>query len=298
MTRRDITDLLVLAALWGGSFLFVRIAVPEFGPVPLIELRVGLAALLLTPLAIARGNVRAIAQRWPAVLLVGACNAAIPFVLYAYAAQALGAGFLSVANASTPVWGAVIGWLWLKDRLPRMRQAGLAVAMAGIVVLVWDKLGFREGGTGPAVLAAICAPMFYGVAANGTKRYLAGVDALSNAWGSMTAAALLLLPLAIWQWPAEPVSFAAWRATILLAVACTGIAYIMFFRLIASVGPTAAVSVTFLVPVFGVLWGVWFLDEALTLRIVLGAAIILAGTALTLGLADRLLRPRADAAQG
>ncbi|SAI67098.1 membrane protein [Bordetella ansorpii] len=291
MTRRDGFDLFFLAAVWGGSFLFIRIAVPEFGPAALMELRVGVAALFLLPLATLRGKLPSIIARWPAVLGVGIFNAAIPFLLYAYAAKSLGAGFLSVANASTPVWGAVIGWLWLKDSLPARRQLGLAVAMVGIVVLVWDKLEFHSGGTGPAVLAAVCAPLFYGVAANATKRYLAGVDALANATGSMTAAALVLMPLAIWNWPPQPVSFAAWQAVILLAVVCTGIAYIMFFRLIANVGPTAAVSVTFLVPVFGVLWGVWFLDEALTPRIVSGAAIILAGTALALGLTDRL-RPQ------
>lgn len=291
MTRRDGFDLLALAAVWGGSFLFMRIAVPEFGPAALMELRVGLAALCLLPIAAMRGKLPIIARRWRAVLAVGTLNAAIPFLMYAYAAKSLGAGFMSVANASTPVWGAVIGWLWLKDRLPARRQAGLAVAMAGIVVLVWDKLEFHAGGTGPAVLAAVCAPLFYGVAANATKRYLTGVDALANATGSMVAAALVLLPLAIWQWPAQPVSFEAWRATVLLALVCTGLAYIMFFRLIASVGPTGAVSVTFLVPVFGVLWGMLFLGEDITPRILSGAGIILAGTALALGLTDKL-RPR------
>ncbi|ARP96989.1 DMT family transporter [Bordetella genomosp. 13] len=290
MTRRDGFDLLTLAAVWGGSFLFMRVAVPEFGPAALMELRVGLAALCLLPIAAMRGKLPAVARRWPAVLAVGIFNAAIPFLLYAYAAQSLGAGFMSVANASTPVWGAVVGWLWLKDRLAPRRQVGLAVAMAGIVVLVWDKLEFHAGGTGPAVLAAVCAPLFYGVAANATKRYLTGVDALGNATGSMVAAALVLMPLAIWQWPAQPVSFEAWRATVLLAVVCTGMAYIMFFRLIASVGPTGAVSVTFLVPVFGVLWGMLFLDEDVTPRILAGAGIILAGTALALGLTDGLRR--------
>lgn len=285
VSRRDGLDLLVLAAVWGGSFLFMRIAVPEFGPAALMELRVGLAALVLLPVALARGRLAVLARHWPAILLVGAFNAAVPFLLYAYAAQSLGAGFLSVANASAPVWGAVIGWAWLKDRLPAMRLLGLAFGMVGIVVLVWDKLDFSDGGTGPAVLAAVCAPVFYGIAANATKRYLSGVDALANATGSMLAASLLLLPLAVWQWPAEPVSVQAWTATVLLAVMCTGAAYVLFFRLIASVGPTGAVSVTFLVPVFGVLWGMVFLDEMVTLRMLTGAGIILAGTALALGVA-------------
>ena len=170
MQRRDLQDLLILAAVWGGSFLFMRVAVPEFGPVALIELRVGLAALFLLPAAIWRNKLPLIARRWKAILVVGTLNAALPFLLYAYAAQSLGAGFLSVANAVTPVWGAVIGWLWLKDRLPWTRSLGLLIGLSGIVVLVWDKLDFQSGGTGFAVLAAVSAPVFYGVAANWTKR--------------------------------------------------------------------------------------------------------------------------------
>lgn len=221
--------------------------------------------------------------------MVGLFNAALPFLLYAYASLSLGAGFLSVANAFTPVWGAVIGWLWLRDRLPAMRVLGLAIGFLGIVVLVWDKLQFQQGGTGPAVLAAIAAPFFYGIAANWTKRFLSGVDALANATGSMLGASLVLLPLAIAHWPQQPVSAQAWVATVLLAVLCTGAAYVVFFRLIVVLGPTAAVSVTFLVPVFGVFWGVTLLGEALTPSILAGAGIILVGTALALG----LLRPRA-----
>src|SRR3546814_7469600 len=156
--------------------------------------------------------------------------------------------------------------------------------MSGIVVLVWDKLDFGAGGDGLAVLAAVSASLFYGIAANWAKRFLSDVDALSNATGSMLAASLVLAPLAIATWPAQPVSWHAWSATIALSLLCTGTAYIMFFRPIASVGPTGAVSVTFLVRGFGVLWGVWFLDEVLTPQIVAGAAVILVGTALSLGL--------------
>lgn len=289
MQRRDLLELIALAAAWGGSFLFMRVAAPELGPAPLIELRVGLGALVLLPLAILRGRLGIMARHWKAIFTVGLFNAALPFLLYAYASLSLGAGFLSVANAVTPVWGAVIGWLWLRDRLPAMRVLGLAIGFLGIVVLVWDKLQFQQGGTGPAVLAAIAAPFFYGIAANWTKRFLSGVDALANATGSMLGASLVLLPLAIAQWPEQPVSAQAWAATVLLAVLCTGAAYVVFFRLIAALGPTAAVSVTFLVPVFGVFWGVTLLGEALTPSILAGAGIILVGTALALG----LLRPRA-----
>lgn len=209
--------------------MFMRLAVDEFGPVALIELRVGLAALFLLPAAFWRRKLPTIAKHWKTMLAVGTLNAALPFLLYAYAAQSLGAGFLSVANAVTPVWGAAVGWLWLRDAMPWTRAAGLGIALLGIVILVWDELTFESGGTGPAVLAAVSAPIFYGIAANWIKRFLAGVDPLSNATGSMVAATLVMMPLALTQWPAEPVSIEAWGATVLLAVLCAGTAYLIFF---------------------------------------------------------------------
>jgi drug/metabolite transporter (DMT)-like permease len=285
MRQRDLLDLLLLAALFGASFLFMRVAVPELGPGPLAALRVGLGALTLLPIALMRGRLPVIGRHWKAILAVGALNSAIPFMLYSYAAQSLGAGFLSVANAITPVWGAVIGWVWLKDRLPRSRVLGLGIAVVGIIVLVWDKLDFRGGnGDGMAILAAIGAPLCYGMAANWTKRFLSSVDALSSATGSLIGASLMLAPFAMWSWPSTPVSALAWLATLALAVGCTGFAYILFFRLISRIGPTAAVSVTLLVPVFGVLWGVWLLDESVTPSILAGACVIMLGTALALGL--------------
>ncbi|OZI32051.1 EamA family transporter [Bordetella genomosp. 10] len=284
MRSRDITDLLVLAAVWGGSFLFMRIGVPEFGPAALIALRVGLAALALLPLLFWQHKTRVLLRHWKAIFVVGTFNATLPFILYAYAAQQLGAGFLSIANAVTPMWGAAIGWIWLGDRLPASRVAGMALGLAGIVVLVWDKFNFGADGSGLAVLAALLAPVCYGISANCAKRYLFGVDPLTNATGSMLASALTLLPFAIWTWPAQPVSFHAWSATLLLALACTGLAYVLFFRLIANVGPIGAISVTFLVPIFGVFWGAFFLNEIVTSNMLAGAAVVLAGTALALGL--------------
>jgi drug/metabolite transporter (DMT)-like permease len=288
MTGREKTELLFLAAVWGGSFLFMRIGVPELGASALMFLRVGLAALAMLPLVALRAGVLGTMWRhWRPLLLVGAFNMAIPFMLYGYAGKTLAAGFLAVGNASTPIWSAIVGWLWLRDRLSPMRVLGLVVSMIGILVLVWDKLDFDQGGSGPAVLAAVAAPMMYGVGANASKRYLAGVDALGNTVGNLLAATLILLPLAVWNWPTQPVSTLAWLAALLLSLVCTGVAYVLFYRLVASVGPTGATSVTFLAPVFGILWGLLFLGEPITQRIVIGAAIILAGTALAMGLVPR-----------
>ncbi len=285
MMKREKYELLALAAVWGGSFICLRIAAPEFGPSALMFLRVGLAVLVVLPVTVMRGgDLMLAARRWRPLLLVGAFNMAFPFLAYAYAGKVLGAGFLAVANASTPIWTAIVGWLWLKDKLSPLRILGLLVSLGGILVLVWDKLNFSAGGAGPSVLAAIAAPMMYGVGTNASKRYLTGMDALANTTGNLVAATLILLPLAVWNWPRQSVSATSWSATLVLAVVCTGAAYVLFYRLVAAVGPTGATSVTFLMPVFGMVWGLLLLGEPITQRILLGACVILAGTALAMGL--------------
>lgn len=282
---RDKYELLVLAAVWGGSFICMRIAVPEFGPSALMFLRVGLAALVVVPLVALRGrNLMLVLRHWRPMLLVGAFNMALPFLSYAYAGETLNAGFLAVANASTPICAAIVGRVWLKDKLSPMRILGLLISMAGILVLVWDKLDFSSGGTGLAALAAIAPSLLYGIGTNATKRYLSGMDPLVTTSGNMLMASLILLPLAVWNWPTQPVSIGAWSATLVLALICTGAAYALFFRLVATMGPTGATSVTFLVPVFGMVWGLLLLGEPITARVLLGAGIILAGTALVMGL--------------
>lgn len=284
MRGRDLGYLLILAAVWGGSFLFMRIAVPELGAIALIFVRVGVAALVLLPVLLWRGKWPALRRQWRPIALVGCLNSGIPFVLIAYAAHTLEAGLLSIINAVTPLWGAAIAWVWLKEALPPVRLAGLVVGMAGILILVWDTLSGTLGGPLPAVLAGIGGPFFYGLAASYTKRYLTGADTLACATGSMMGAAAMLALPALLTWPAGPVSAGAWVATVALAIFCTGIAYLMLFQLIASIGPQKAITVTFLVPVFGVLWGWLWLDEVLSLQVLAGALVVLAGTALATGL--------------
>jgi drug/metabolite transporter (DMT)-like permease len=281
---RDSVDLVLLAALWGESFLFMRMTVHDFGPVPLIELRVGIAALFLLPILWLRGGLRDLAAHARPIFVVGAVNSAIPFTLFAYAMLSVTAGFASILNATSPLFGAAIAYLWLKDRLSPGRIAGLVAGFLGVVVLVWDKASFNQGGSGLAVLAALAGAIAYGVAANFTKRRLTGVNPLVIATGSQVGAALLLLPLAAWRWPAQAISWGSWLAVLVLGVASTGVGYILYFRLIANVGPTRAIAVTFLIPAFGMLFGVLFLSETVSAGMLAGCAVILIGTALTTGL--------------
>ncbi|MCB1960032.1 MAG: DMT family transporter [Rhodocyclaceae bacterium] len=286
MRPRDTLELLVLAALWGASFLFMRQAAPEFGPVALIFVRVLLAALFLWPVLAWRGQGRELLRHAGPIAVVGLLGSALPFVLIAWALLSLTAGFASIVNATAALWAALVARLWFGERLTRMRAAGLAIGFVGVGVLVSGNAGFHGEHIALSVVAGLLATLSYGVAANYTRRYLTGVSSLAITTGGQLAAALALAPVAAWLWPAGEISARAWTAAAMLAVACTAVAYILYFRLIANIGPTRAIAVTFLIPAFGMGWGVLVLDEALGLRMLAGAGVILAGTALATGLVD------------
>jgi drug/metabolite transporter (DMT)-like permease len=226
-------------------------------------------------------------QHWRPIVVVGILNSTLPFLLFSYAALSITAGLASIFNAATPLFAAVIAWLWLKDRLTPARIAGLVVGFGGVVWLAWSNVnqgaGFRPGGSGWATLACVAATLFYGISASFTKRYLGGVAPLAVATGSQLAAALVLALPGLWWWPAQAPSGGAWIAAALLAVLCTGVAYVLYFRLIANTGPSNAIAVTFLIPVFAVLWGWAFLGEGITATMVTGGAVILVGTGLATG---------------
>lgn len=298
MRRRDVVELLVLAALWGASFLFMRIAVPAFGPVALVFVRLSGAALLLVALLAARGELAALGRHWRAIAIVGIVNSAIPFLCFAYAALSITAGLSAIFNSATPLFAAIVAWLWLGDRLTPLRIAGLAIGFAGVLWLGWDKAEFKPGGSGWAVGACLLATMSYGVAPSLTKRHLTGVAPLAVAAGSQVAAALLLAVPALLAWPAAAPSSHNWVAAVLLAIFGTGVGYILYFRLIANAGPSNAVAVTYLIPLFAVLWGGVFLGERLTVPIIVGCAVIFVGTALATGVLAprRTTAPRVGAA--
>lgn len=283
MTPRDLLDLTLLAALWGGSFLFMRYAVPDFGVVPLIWLRVALASVCLLPLLLMKGQLGALRERAGAVAVMGLFNSGLPFLLIAWATLSITAGLASIMNAMTPVFTALIGALWLGDRLDGRRSLGLLLGLAGVALLAADKADFRPGGSGWAIVAMLLATACYGFAANHTRRYLQGVPALVNATGTQLVSALVLLPPALWSWPERMPGLGPWLAALVLGVACSALAYVLFFRLIARVGASRAVTVTFLVPVFGTLWGALFLGEPVTASMLAGGAVVLLGTGLATG---------------
>lgn len=283
-----ILEFIALAAIWGASFLFTRISTVAFGPLATAGLRVGIAALVLVPLMLLRGHAGAFAQHWKTVLLVGVTNSAIPFVCFAFALQSISVGLSSILNATVPLFGALIAWMWLGERPGGSRSVGLALGFAGVALLASQKTGVATGqldiASALGVLACLLACVCYGISASFTRRYLEGVPSLVAATGSQVGATLLLAPLTWWFWPAQTPSSSAWLAAIALGVLCTGAAYILYFRLIANAGPSRALSVTFAIPVFAVVYGVVLLGETVSAWMLGCALVIVLGTSLSTGL--------------
>ena len=284
-TRSWIGRFIALAALWGASFLFMRIGGHAFGALPTAGLRVCIATLFLMPILLGRGLGPQLAQHWRKVLFVGIFNSAIPFACFTYALLSISTGLSAILNASVPLFGALVAWLWLGDRPQRTRMLGLVIGFVGVSMLAWDKASFKPDASGLssgwAVLACLLACVCYAIAASFTKRYLGGLPALVTAAGSQLGAALFLVLPALWFWPQQTPGAGAWMAVLALGVLCTGVAYILFFWLIENIGPARALTVTFVLPVFAVIYGLIFLGETVSLWMLLCATIIICGTALS-----------------
>ncbi len=286
----DLAELTLLAAIWGASFLFMRLGAHEFGPVAMAAVRVAGASLMLLPLLAARQGLAELRKEWRPLAVIGLLNSALPFALFSFAALSISAGLSSIINATTPLWGALIAWLWLGQRLNSLRIIGLSLGFAGVLYLAWDKASFKPGSDHSAVwalLACLAATCCYGLAANFSKRYTSHIAPLAVATGSQVYAALMLLVPALIFWPQTSPSPQAWAAVSALSLLCSALAYILYFRLMSRIGPTNTIAVTFLIPVFAVLWGYLFLDEMFTLKMAAGCAVVLLGTALALGLLRR-----------
>ncbi len=283
-----LADYVALGAMWGSSFLFTRLALADFGPLPVAAARVGIAALFLLPIVVLKGLLPELKQHWKKIFFLGLFNSAIPFACFAFSLLAITTGLSAILNATTPMFAALIAWVWLKDKPALTRVAGLVIGFAGVAMLAWDKATFKPDASGIApgwaVLACLLACVCYGYAASFTKKYMGGISPMVTAAGSQIGATLGLCLPALWLWPKTAPSATAWAALVVLGVACTGIAYILFFRLIEKAGPQRTLTVTFLIPVFAVLYGSIFLKEVITPWMVLCAAIIVCGTALATGL--------------
>jgi drug/metabolite transporter (DMT)-like permease len=284
MKKSILIDFVALAAMWGASFLFMRMGAAEFGVFATAGLRVAIAAAFLTPILWFSGRWGELQRKAGAILFIGLLNSGIPFALFSYAVLSITTGLTSILNATVPLFGAVIAWLWLKDRPGNSRILGLLIGFGGVILLAGEKASFKPGGTGWAVLACLLATVCYAFAASFTKRYLTGVHPLATATGSQIGASMGLALPTLWFWPVQTPGLKPWLALLALGVVCTGVAYILYFRLIERAGPARALAVTFVVPVFALTYGGLFLGEQLTLWMLVCGVIIICGTALSTGL--------------
>ena len=270
--------------MWGGSYLFMRYAVPYVGAVPMIELRVVIAGVALAAWVLLTGGRIGWREHWRPYLFVGSIGLALPFVLIAKALESIDASTAAILNALAPLWATIVAAMWIRDPVTPAKAAGIVLCLAGTVVLVgWTPapMSSRE------LLAAsmsVVATMLYGYTIVFTKVHLKGAKPMATSAATLLFAALALLPFTPTDRHLASVPMTAWLAVLGLAVVSTTVAFIFYYRLIADVGPVKAITVTLLVPIFGMLWGVLFLGEPLTAGRVAGCAIILAGCSLILGL--------------
>ncbi|HEY9888973.1 MAG TPA: DMT family transporter [Candidatus Obscuribacterales bacterium] len=280
MKPLQLAELLLLAALWGGSFLFMRIAAPELGPIWLIELRVLLSGLALLPLLLRQGLWRQVQGHWRSLWVVGLLNSALPFSLLAFTSLSLPAGTTAILNGTVPFLGVAVAYVWLREPLTLSRVLGLGVGFSGVVVLVGWQATALTAEIWLAIATGLCAALLYAIAAPYIRLYLHGVPSLVIATGSQLSAAVCLLPLLPFTQPATAPSSTALLAVVGLALLSTSLAYILYFRLIHAVGSTRALTVAYLIPLFAILWGAIALQEAITPSMVIGGGLILLGTAI------------------
>jgi len=271
-------ELGLLGAIWGASFMFMRVAAPEFGSTPLVAIRLGLGALILLPFL---WRERRTFDRglWPRLALIGAVNSAIPFTLFAWAAQRAPAGVGAITNSMAVLFVALIAFLFYGEKIGPRRATALMIGFIGVIVLASGKVGGAS--IGLPVAAGTTAAFLYGIGANLVKRHLAGLPATAVAAATLSCAELLTLPFAIAQWPSQSISMKSWAAVAALGVICTGIAFVMYYRLIARIGAPRAATTTYLVPLFGVAWAWLLLDEPLTVTMGIAGALILGSVVLS-----------------
>ena len=295
MSPASLVRLIALSAIWGASFLFMRMGAPVLGPVALIAGRVLSAALFLAIVGAALRKPLDARRHALHYLVLGLFNSALPFLLFASAARTLSASLLAILNATAPIWAAVIGAVWTRTVLPARSLLGLALGVGGVALLVGFDPSTLRAGAPLAIAMGLAASFSYGIASHYAKS-AKKVDPFANAHGSMWAATLVVVPLLPLAPPQALPDLGIALAVLALGVVCSGIAYLLYFRLVADLGAASALTVTFLVPVFGVLWGHLILGESLGWSTLAGAAIVIVGTALVTGFRVTTLFARPTAA--
>ena len=285
--QRWLPEFVLLGMIWGSSFVFMRMAAQQFGTWTTAWLRVSVALVVLFPLLWLNGHAGVLKKHWKPILGMGVINSAIPFCCYAFAVVYISTGMSSILNATSPLFGALIAWVWLGERPRRWRAVGLLLGFVGVALLAAGMpggLSMKPGGNGWAILACLLATTCYGLGTAFSQRHLQGIAPLATATGSQLGAFVALLVPGIYFWPATTPDSSAWLGLLIVGAMCTGLAYLLYFRLIAKTGAARTLSVTYLIPLFANLIGVGLLGEQITWTMVVFGMVILLGTALANGL--------------
>ena len=298
MTQPDIARLLALAVIWSLSFVFIRVLVPALGPIWVPMLRALIAGVALVAwFALIRLDAE-VKRKWRDYAFIGFLNCALPFALYAFAAIHLPASYLVILNALTPLFAAVAGAMWLDERLTIGKVAGLAAGAAGVALVSHAGPIKLDAAIAWSMAASIGAAICYAVSGTWLKKRGGRLNPIAAAGWSQLFGGLELLPGLPFAPAPGPITVVIIANMLALSLLCSGVAYLLYFRLIANVGPTRAMTVTFLLPALGMMWGVLFLDETVTLAMLAGALLVIAGTTAVLRPTPAASSPQSSSRDG
>ncbi len=271
-------ELTLLGAIWGASFMFQRVAAPAFGALPMVEVRLLFAVVPLLPFlwrdrAVFRGAV------WWRIAFVGAINSGIPFVLFAWASERAPAGIGAITNATTAIFAPLLALLLFHEKLQGRRIVGLVAGFIGVAVLASGRMAGAS--ITLAAIAGTIGGFLYALGGIMLRRHLSALPVAALAAATLGCSAILVAPLAIATWPAEPVAMVAWWNVLAVGVLCTGVPYVFYYRLLRRIGPARSSIVTYIIPLFGVLWAWLFLAEPVTPTMAIACALILFGVAMS-----------------
>ena len=275
---RTPVELTLLGAIWGASFMFMRVAAADFGPFPLVAMRLAFGALVLTPF-LWRARAQFTRLLWLRIAGIAMMNATVPLTLFAWAAERAPAGIGAISNGMTVMFTALVAFGLFGERIGARRLTGLIIGFVGVIILASGRTAGVS--VAPAALAGTAASLCYGIGINLVRRYLTPYPPAAIAAAALTTGAVLLAPLAVWNWPHHPLPSASWVSALLLGVVCTGFAFVLYYRLVARIGAPRTSTVTYLIPLFGVIWAWLLLGEPLTMTMAIAGALILAGVALS-----------------
>lgn len=294
MRIQDFAKLLFLGAIWGSSFMLIKWAAPEFGIFALVEVRAIGATILLLPFVFLKRQQKDLFQYWPQLLIVGLFNTAIPFCLFNYSLLHIEAGLAAILNGTAPMFGMLVAYLYLKETIGPAGLVGVLLGFAGVVLISYEQTTGASASMLP-VASILLATLCYGAVASYLKHTLSHVKPFAIAAGSQFFASLVLLPFALMNLPEEMPSSRAIASALVLAFVCTGLAYILYFNLIAKIGVSRSLTVGYLVPLFGVLWGYIVLNESLSPTELAGGGLVLLGVMLATNILSRFKRKPAVA---